>query len=215
MDAQNRLQGHFSSIERYLSHGYNLRPHYYRSASVGTAALSPISAFHRPAGMPGYFPHMNGAAASFVQFPSPAVHPHTMAFVGLLFPRGRTHLFHRQSVYYTDLQRVLQSRNTTTIPCHLQGRIVSLLTFTPPRLLYPLTWIRRFWKTNQLPSRVGRSRRLGLCLDPLFIRRSFLRSTIGGPASNQSTIMSLMFQIESLVGHSLSDQRLLRREIRR
>ncbi len=56
-------------------HGYNTRLRYHRAASVGTTVSSPVSAYPRPRGMPGYLPHMNGSVTSFVRLPSPAVCP--------------------------------------------------------------------------------------------------------------------------------------------
>jgi hypothetical protein len=58
-----------------LPQNYNFQLDYHRSESVGTPGSSPVSAFPRFAGVPGYFPPVNSSMASFVRFPSPAVQP--------------------------------------------------------------------------------------------------------------------------------------------
>jgi hypothetical protein len=101
-----------------LSHRYNFQPNYYRSASVGTADSSPVSTFPRPAGMPGYFPHMNSSMASFARFPSPVMQGPYYGYRRSPFLRGRAHPFLCQSGKCRDPLQALQCHNTMAILSH-------------------------------------------------------------------------------------------------
>ena len=93
-----------------LSHGYKLQPNYHRSASVGTAASSPVPIFSRPPGMPVYSPYVNSSVASSVRLPSPAVQPPYHGF-------PRSPLFSRTHTPISLSTRGLQRSPTgTTIP---------------------------------------------------------------------------------------------------